>query len=208
MKRSILTAAFVVALTIPAHAAAEIEPDQVPEPKYVKRCGKTTAGETVSYVWFEMQGQLGVPGFYPPSFRFTGGPYLAMWTRRSLEGTPEVTIARWSRTALSGAYGCPQKREAMASLVHEFAHVYQQTWVREGELRPDNVDEAVPEGLAEAFAQNVMRDVFGFTRKQFDPTWDVYNAYAREIRRRFPPAFINRGQFGTNWGLDPRMISY
>jgi len=132
-----------------------------------------------------------------------------MQVRGTAGGGRRVEVFEVEREALAGERGCREALSARECLIHEFVHVYQAEPYASGEIRPDQVFEEIPEGLAEARAQSLMREVFGLRRSQYDEgIWEVYVAYARQARERYPASLIRRGQFGANWGRDPRQIPW
>lgn len=173
-------------------------------------CGPHTPATAVYLrTWKAVRGELGAAGKPAPRVAFVDRRRLEM----EVEGTPggyrRVQVYGVQREALSGERSCRELLAARESLIHEFVHVYQaEPWLG-GELRPDDIREEIPEGLAEAEAQWLMQKVYGLPLAAYDePVWEIYDAYARQIRRELPAHLIRRGQFGANWGRNPRLIPW
>ena len=173
-------------------------------------CGPHTAA-TVVYqrTWKAVRGEFGAVGMPAPRVHFSARHRLEMEVERTPDGNRRVQVYGVQREALSGERSCRELLAARESLLHEFAHVYQaEPWLG-GELHPDDIREEIPEGLAEAEAQWLMQKVYGLALAAYDePVWEIYDAYARQIRRELPRRLIRRGQFGANWGRDPRLIPW
>lgn len=206
LKRSsaVMLALFVLYSHV-EQATAELLPERMP-PTTEKRCGTTSAGTTVEKTWRATRVYFGAQAFAAPRFHFVTDHFWEMVVEGGENGYRQITIHGAAREALAGERGCQERREARVSLIHEFAHVYQLPWVYEGQYADQQFDEAIPEGTAEAFAEWVVRNRFGWTRPDWAASWDVYGAYANEARRRYSAQFIHRDQFGDQWGTDPRLV--
>jgi hypothetical protein len=159
--------------------------------------------------WRAVRGSFGADGMAAPRLAFVDRPAREMRVRGTGAGYRKVEILSSERLALAGARGCREERSARECLIHEFVHVFQAEPYGSGEIKPDEIFEEVPEGLAEARAQSLMRMVFGLQRGTYDEgEWAVYDGYARQVRERYPPSLIRRGQFGANWGANPRLIPW
>lgn len=168
-----------------------------------------SAKQAYERTWRAVRGHFGAAGMPAPRLRFSARPIREMQVQESRDGGREVVVFAVEREALAGKRGCREARSARQCLIHEFVHVYQAEPYASGEVRPDVVLEAVPEGLAEARAQALMRKVYGLNRSEYDTgVWAVYSEYAHQVRERYRPKLIRRGQFGGNWGSDPRQIPW
>jgi hypothetical protein len=166
---------------------------------------RTAFGRT----WRAVRSSFGAAGMPAPRLAFVGRPADEMQVDGTAAGYRKVEIFGGERLALAGNRGCREVLSAQECLIHEFVHVYQTEPYVSGEIRSDQVYEEVPEGLAEARAQSLMRQVFGLRRGAYDEAkWSVYDAYARQIRKQYPPSLIRRGQFGDNWGRNPRLVRW
>jgi hypothetical protein len=159
--------------------------------------------------WRAVRGSFGAAGMPTPRVVFVDRPLREMEVDGTPEGFRRVEIYGIQRRALRGERGCRDRLAAKESLIHEFAHVFQaEPWLG-GELRANEIREEIPEGLAEAEAQWLMLKVFGLPLSAYaEPVWGVYDAYARQIRHEYPKSLIRHGQFGVNWGRDPRSIPW
>jgi hypothetical protein len=145
----------------------------------------------------------------PPRLAFVDRRIREMRVIGTAAGYRRVEVFEPERLALAGRRGCREARSARECLIHEFVHVFQAEPYASGEIRPDEIFEEVPEGLAEARAQSLMREVYGLKRSEYDEgVWATYDAYAEQIRKRYPPSVIRRGQFGDNWGRNPRLVPW
>jgi hypothetical protein len=171
--------------------------------------GAVSAREAFDRTWLAVRRYFGAAGEPAPRLRFSGRPIREMRVEGTAAGDRQLVIFATERRALGGERGCRDALSARECLIHEFVHVYQAEPYASGEIRPDQVFEEVPEGLAEARAQSLMWTVFHQRRNQYDEAiWSVYDVYARQIRKRYQPTIINRGQFGDNWGHNPRRIPW
>jgi hypothetical protein len=186
-------------------ARAELQPDPIPEVR-VDRCGSGSAFLTFKKTWRATRRFFGAAGLASPKVRFVDDHYWAAEVEGDAVGYRAITVHGAFRDALAGMRGCREKREAQVGLIHEFAHVYQLGWVLEGEYAPDETDEGISEGCAQAFAEWAALSEFGWETSDYNEGWDVYDAYAREARSKFPAEFIQLGQFGDHWGMSPREI--
>jgi hypothetical protein len=176
----------------------------------VARCGSPTPAMVVfERTWRAVRGSFGAVGMPPPRVLFMRRDRREMEVDGREDGFRQVEIYGVQRRALAGARGCRDRLSARESLIHEFVHVFQaEPWLS-GELKPDEIREAVPEGLAEAEAQWLMLKIYGLPLGAYDEAvWGTYDAYARQIRHAFPKSLIRHGQFGANWGHDPRFIPW
>jgi hypothetical protein len=190
-----------------AEAASRPVPDPAGAPS---RCpGAVSAERTFERTWTAVRRYFGAAGMPAPRLAFSPRPWRQMEVGRAAGGGREVEVYGTERAALAGERGCREARSARECLIHELVHVYQAEPYASGEIKPDEIFEEVPEGLAEARAQSLMREVYDLRRGQYDEgVWAVYDAYARQIRRQYPPSLIRRGQFGGNWGRNPRLIPW
>jgi hypothetical protein len=173
-------------------------------------CADSSSAMIVSgRTWRAVRGSFGATGMPVPRIVFSDRNLREMEVDGNHGGFRQVEIYGIQRRALTGALGCRDQLSARESLIHEFVHVFQAEPWRSGEVRPDEIREEVPEGLAEAEAQWLMLKVFGLPLHAYDePVWGTYDAYAHQIRHEYPKSLIRRGQFGANWGSDPRRIRW
>jgi len=176
-------------------------------PSSEARCGNSSADQMVRRTWRAARSYLGAPSA-APVYYFTEDRFFSMETEGAPSGYRRIQIHGAAREALAGYRGCQERREARVFLLHELAHLYQLPWVWEGEYAEDQADEMIPEGCAQAFAQIVALEAFGWSRPDYEEGWSVYDSYAREARKKYSRAFLRQGQFGDNWSLDPRYIPY
>jgi hypothetical protein len=190
-----------------AQAVSRPVPDAAGAPT---RClGGASAREVVERTWRAVRGAFGAAGMPAPRLAFVDRRVREMQVRGTAAGYRRVEVFETERLALAGKRGCREARSAREVLIHEFVHVYQAEPYASGEIKPDQVFEEIPEGLAEARAQSLMREVYGLRRGEYDQgIWAVYDTYAHAVRKRYPPSVIRRGQFGANWGRNPRLISW
>jgi hypothetical protein len=171
--------------------------------------GVPSAKESFERTWRRVRGSFGAAGMPAPRLAFVDRRVREMQVSGTPAGYRRVEVFEPEREALAGQRGCREALSARECLIHEFVHVFQAEPYASGEIRPDEVFEEVPEGLAEARAQSLMRKVYGLKLSEYDEgVWETYDAYARQIRKRYPASVIGRGQFGHNWGRDPRLIPW
>jgi hypothetical protein len=168
-----------------------------------------SAKEAFERTWRAVRSSFGANGMPAPRLAFVGRRAQEMRVSGTAAGYRRVEVFGIERLALAGDRGCREALSARECLIHEFVHVFQAEPYGSGEIRPDQIYEEIPEGLAEARAQSLMVTVFGLRRSAYDEeVWSVYDAYARQIRKQYPASLIRRGQFGGNWGLNPRFVPW
>jgi hypothetical protein len=168
-----------------------------------------SAKQAFERTWRAVRSYFGAAGMPAPRLAFVGRPAQEMQVSGTPAGYRRVEVFGIERLALAGARGCHEERSARECLIHEFVHVFQAEPYASGEIRPDQIYEEIPEGLAEARAQSLMMAVFGLPRSAYDEAvWSVYDLYARQIRHKYRPLLIGHGQFGANWGRNPRFIHW
>lgn len=198
----------IVALPGRASAGGEEPGTRDPTGGFAPCAGAAPAKVVYERTWRAARGAFGAAGMPAPRLLFVDRRAREMRVSATGQGYRRVEILAVQRLALAGMRGCREALTAKECLVHEFAHVYQAEPWSSGEIRPDQIYEEIPEGLAEAKAQAVMRGVFGLARSAYDqPAWATYDAEARQVRKQYP-GLIRRGQFGANWGRDPRLIPW
>lgn len=200
---------FFLILAFPLAQASIAQGELLPE-RFTRaqeeRCGRTGAAGVVQKTWRAVRPYLGAMTYPAPRFDFVEDRYWEMTVGPGADGYRHVFIHGAAREALAGERGCLEKRSARASVIHEFAHIYQLPWVFRGEYAEDQFDEGIMEGTAQAFAEWVVLARFGWTLRDWSTGWDTYASYGREARHRFTRGFIHRGQFGEQWGRVPRSI--
>lgn len=85
-----------------------------------------------------------------------------------------------------------RRRSAQETLLHEWAHVYQDPSLAYSE----GLDKEV---AANTFAAKARRQMFGGAST-------VPRPLAKQQRAKYGPGWLMRGQFGSNYGLDPTTI--
>jgi hypothetical protein len=211
VSRAALLLAVAVVATTAATGSADAGSRPVPDPggTRVPCPGPASARAAYLSTWTAVRRYFGAAGMPAPRFAFGERRVREMRVNGTTAGYRRVEVLATEREALAGRRGCRETLSARECLIHEFVHVFQAEPYASGEIRPDQIFEEIPEGLAEARAQSLMREVYGERRGTYDQgIWATYDAYAREIRKRYPPALIRRGQFGDNWGRNPRLIPW
>lgn len=109
---------------------------------------------------------------------------------------------------------------ARESLIHEFAHIYQDDPVFLGQVAfmpfrhhgwywsasDSTFYEGAREGTAEAFALWVARRVYGPSRAYH--RGGGYSEYVEEMRRDLPASYLRHGQFAEHSGTSARAVPF
>lgn len=179
----VVAVALVAALFLAGGAALAVASPAVAYAGKVER--------TYHRTWNGADRLYGAEGEPAPAFRLRSAPgYMTTAARRG-DDVREVWIGRRARVDLRGANGRAAKRWARTTLLHEWAHVYQDhRKVPSWEAR---------EGGAQLFSHKL-----GWANGIDDRA--QVRAFRAEVGwGRFA---WRRAQFGEHWGADPRTITY
>lgn len=141
--------------------------------------------------------------YVPQSAGYSDKPALAVMhyddQGRSVQYSPKMekwlgTTAKGvgvKRNSARGKTIRARRRSAQETLLHEWAHIYQDPAV----LKSEGLDK---EQLANAFASRVAEKLLN--GEQPSPV------LMSDLRAKYGPGYIMRGQFGSNYGTDPTTI--
>lgn len=147
------------------------------------------AADAYANLWRKADRYYGAEGAPPPlayvTTEYPIRPGVAAVVAVDQSGTRAVFMRPWFMRTL-GAYGVPLKvyRERLKGLLHEWAHIFQTDAVLANEIGR--------EWAASGFAKN---------RAQ-----RIVSPRGKRVWRPLSP-WLARGQFGENWGADPRTLT-